>query len=97
MKKIYSILTLSFFILMSISIFSCDKDKDTEPDVNQCVVLGEAYVEALTAYINDPTSEKSEVKLSICLAEANAFMEVTREERNSIFAEYLGVPSDNEK
>ena len=60
MKKIYSILTLSFFILMSISIFSCDKDKDTEPDVNQCVVLGEAYVEALTAYINDPTSEKCE-------------------------------------
>ncbi len=64
MKKIYSILTLSFFILMSISIFSCDKDKDTEPDVNHCAVLGEAYVEALTAYINDlSNSEKCEIFL----------------------------------
>ena len=64
MKKIYSILTLSFFILMSISIFSCDKDKDTEPDVNHCAELGEAYVEALTAYINDlSNSEKCEIFL----------------------------------
>lgn len=42
-------------------MLSCDKDKDTEPDVNNCAVLGEAYVEALTAYIYDlSNSDKCE-------------------------------------
>jgi len=85
MKKIYSILTLSFFILMSISIFSCDKDKDTEPDVNHCAVLGEAYVEALTAYINDlSNSEKCEIFLQAALDYINGCDLLTPELKTEI-------------
>jgi len=56
MKKIYSILTLSFLLLISISFFSCDKK--TEPELNNCVALAEAYTVALTAYLYDQTNSQ---------------------------------------
>lgn len=85
MKKIYSILTLSFFILISISIFSCDKDKDTVPDTNNCVVLGKAYTEALTAFINDQSnSEKCENFLQAAQDYINGCAILTPEQKAEI-------------